>query len=132
MAIEEPGVRVTLAACGMLKFFECPLIWAQEYLLQFLIQMWSSDLHCFIVRGEKIPFTAVEDVYFLTGLSFWGTPLLAELVLPMDTPLAMVGRRYCSGLNFMSDTVMSIGAMDALAHRCIAAMIVRVYGSLVM
>jgi hypothetical protein len=32
----------------------------------------------------------------------------------------------------MSGTVVSIGAMDALAHRCIAAMIVRVYGSLAM
>jgi hypothetical protein len=30
----------------------------------------------------------------------------------------------------MSGSVVSIGAMDALAHRCIAAMIVRVYGSL--
>jgi hypothetical protein len=30
----------------------------------------------------------------------------------------------------MSGTVVSIGAMDALAHRCIAVMIVRVYGSL--
>jgi hypothetical protein len=33
VAIEEPGVRATLATCGLLKFFECPLIWAQEYLL---------------------------------------------------------------------------------------------------
>jgi hypothetical protein len=32
----------------------------------------------------------------------------------------------------MSGTVMSIGAMDALAHHCIAAMIVRMYGSLAM
>jgi hypothetical protein len=30
----------------------------------------------------------------------------------------------------MSGTVVSIGAMDALAHHCIAKMIVRVYGSL--
>jgi hypothetical protein len=30
----------------------------------------------------------------------------------------------------MSGTVVSISAIDALAHRCIAAMIVRVYGSL--
>jgi hypothetical protein len=30
----------------------------------------------------------------------------------------------------MSGTVVSIGAMDALAHHCIAEMIVRVYGSL--
>ena len=57
-------VRVTLATCGLLKFFECPLIRAQEYLLQFLLQMWSLELHYFLVRGEQIPFTAVEDVYF--------------------------------------------------------------------
>jgi hypothetical protein len=30
----------------------------------------------------------------------------------------------------MLGTVVSIGAMDALAHHCIEAMIVRVYGSL--
>ena len=131
MAIEEPGVRATLAACGLLKFFECPLIQVQEHLLQFLIWMWSLDLHYFIVRGEQIPFTVVEDVYFLTGLPFWGTPLSVEPVLPRYTSLATVVWRYCLGLNYMSGTVVSIGAMDALAHRCIAMMIVRIYGSLV-
>jgi hypothetical protein len=64
VAIEEPGVRATLATCGLLKFFECPLIQAHEYLLQFLLQMWSPELHCFLMRGEQIPFTVVEDVYF--------------------------------------------------------------------
>jgi hypothetical protein len=130
VAIEEPGVRATLAACGLLKFFECPLIWVQEYLLQFLIRMWSLDLHCFMVRGEQIAFTAVEDIYFLTGLPFRGTPLPAEPVLPADVSLVTLGWRYCSRENYMSGSVVSIGAMDALAHRCIAAMIVRVYGSL--
>jgi hypothetical protein len=130
MAIEEPGVHVNLVACGLLKFFECPLIRAQEYLLQFLIWMWSLDLHYFIVWGEKIPFTVVDDVYFLTRLPFRGMPLPTEPVLPRDTPLATVSRRYCSGPNYMSVTVVSIGMMDALAHRCIAMMIVRVYGSL--
>jgi hypothetical protein len=43
------AVRADLATGGLLKFFECPLIWAQEYLLQFLLQMWSLDLHCFLV-----------------------------------------------------------------------------------
>jgi hypothetical protein len=132
VAIEEQGVCATLAAYGLLKFFECPLIWAQEYLLQFLIQMWSLDLHCFIVWGEQIAFTAVEDVYFLTRLPFQGMPLPVEPVLPRDLALATIGQRYCSGPNFMSGTVVSIGAMDSLAHRCIATMIVRVYGSLAM
>jgi hypothetical protein len=130
MDIKESGVRATLETCGLLKFFECPLIWAQEYLLQFLIQMWSLDLHCFMVRGEKITFTVVEDIYFLTGLPFRGTPLLAEPVLPADVSLATLGHRYYSRENYMSSSVMSIGAMDALAHHCVAAKIVRVYGSL--
>jgi hypothetical protein len=86
----RPTVRVSLAASGLLKFFECPLIRAQEYLLQFLIEMWSPEQHCFLVRGEKIAFTAVEDIYFLTGLPFRGTPLPAVPLLPRDTDLAEV------------------------------------------
>jgi hypothetical protein len=97
VAIEGPDVHTTLATCGLLKFFECPLIRAHEYLLQFLIQMWSPELHCFLVRGEKIPFTAVEDIYFLTGLPFRETPLPAEPVLPRTIQLADIGQRYCSG-----------------------------------
>ena len=46
---EESVVRGTLEACGMLKFFECSLVRAQDYLLQFLISMWSLDLQCFIM-----------------------------------------------------------------------------------
>jgi hypothetical protein len=92
--------------------------------------MWSPDLHCFIMRGEKIAFTVVEDIYFLTGLSFQGTPLPADPVLPRDVVLVTIGQRYSSGENFMFGTVVSIGVMDSLAHHCIAMMIVRVYGSL--
>jgi hypothetical protein len=84
VAIEESGVRATLTACGLLKFFEFPLIRFQEYLLQFLIRMWSLDLHCFMVRGEQLTFTVVEDVYFLIGLLFRGIPLVVEPVLPRD------------------------------------------------
>jgi hypothetical protein len=102
----------------------------QEYLLQCLIQMWSTKLHYFLVRGEQIPFTAVEDVYFLNGLPFRVIPLPGESVLPRDLTLATIGRRYCLGQNFMSGTVVSIGSIDSLAHCCITTMIVRVYGLL--
>jgi hypothetical protein len=94
VAIEGTDVHATLATCGFLKFFECPLIWAKEYLLQFLIQMWSLELHCFLVQGEQIPFTTVEDIYFLTGLLFRGTPLPTEPMLPRDTTLVTIGKRY--------------------------------------
>jgi hypothetical protein len=91
--------------------------------------MWSPKHHCFLMRGEHIPFTAVEDIYFLTGLPFRGTPLLADPVLPRDTHLRTVAKRYCSGEHYMTGIAVSISGIDALLHRCLAAMIVRVYGS---
>jgi hypothetical protein len=84
---EEPTVQYALAACGLLKFFECSLVCAQEYILQFLIRMWSPDLHYFMVLGEQLAFTVMEDVYVLTGLPFRGTPLLTEPVVPGDGQL---------------------------------------------
>jgi hypothetical protein len=67
--------------------------------------------------------------YFLTGLPFRGTPLPADPVLPRDTPLQEVAERYCSGEHYMTGSSVRISGIDALLHRCIAAMIVRVYGS---
>ena len=123
------AVRASLAASGLLKFFECPLIRAQEYLLQFLIEMWSPEQHCFLVRGEQVAFTAVEDIYFLTGLPFQGTLLSAVPALPRDTDLAEVAERYCSGEHYMTGSSVRIRAIDVLLHRCIEAMIVWVYGT---
>jgi hypothetical protein len=129
VAEARPVVQASLAASGLLKFFECPLIRAQEYLLQFLIEMWSPEQHCFLVRGEQVAFTAVEEIYFLTGLPFWGTPLPAVPTLPRDTDLAEVIERYCSGGHYMTGSSMRVSAIDVLLHRCVAAMIVRVYGT---
>jgi hypothetical protein len=63
--------------------------------------MWSPDRHYFLVRGEQIAFTAVEDVYFLTGLPFRGTPLPVVPVLSRETELRDVARRHCSGEDYM-------------------------------
>jgi hypothetical protein len=84
MRDEESVVQGPLEACGLLKCFECSLVWAQEYLPQFLISMWSPNLQCFIVQGEHLAFIVIEDVYFLTGLPFRGTQLPTKLVLLGD------------------------------------------------
>jgi hypothetical protein len=91
----------------------------------------ESKFAFFMVRGKKLAFTVMEDVYFFSGLPFQGTPLPAEPVLPGDEELATLGWRYYSRENFMSGSIVSIEAMETLVHRCVAAMIVRVYGSLV-
>jgi hypothetical protein len=129
VAEARPVVRASLATSGLLNFFECPLIRAQEYLLQFLIEMWSPEQHCFLMRGEQVAFTVLEDIYFLTGLPFRGTSLPAMPVLSRDTDLAEVVERYCSGEHYMTGSSVRISAIDVLLHRCVAAMIVRVYGT---
>jgi hypothetical protein len=123
-------VQGPLVTCGLLKFFDCSLLWAHEYLLQFVISMWSTDLQCFIVQGEQLTFSATKDVYFLTGLPFWGTALPADPLLSGDAHLANLAQTYCTGEEFMLGSVVRIGVMEALVHRCIATMIVRIYGSL--
>jgi hypothetical protein len=128
---EHPGVRRHLAACGLLKFFDCPLIWSQEFLLQFFIRMWSTDLQCFMVRGEQLTFSATEDVYFLTGLPFHGRALVIDPHLPGEDRVETMVARHCSGLNPMSGSVIvQIEAIDDLLTECIATMVVRIYGSL--
>jgi hypothetical protein len=82
------------------------------------------------VRGEHLEFSSEEDVYFLTGLPFWGTLLPDELVVVGEGQLATLARKYCSGEDFMYGSVVRIGVMDALVHRCMETMVVRVYGSL--
>jgi hypothetical protein len=129
VAEARPAVRATLAASGLLKFFECPLLRAQEYLLHCLIEMWSPRQHCFFVRGERVDFTAEEDIYFLTGLPFRGTLMLVVPVMPRETDLAGFARRFCSGARFMTGSAVRISALDVLLHRCVASMIVRIYGS---
>jgi hypothetical protein len=129
VAEARPAVRATLAASGLLKFFECPLLRAQEYLLHCLIEMWSPRQHCFFVRGERVEFTAEEDIYFLTGLPFRGTPMLVAPVMPRETDLAGFARRFCSGARYMTGSAVRISALDVLLHRCVASMIVRIYGS---
>jgi hypothetical protein len=131
VAEARPVVRATLAASGLLKFFECPLIRAQEYLLHFLIEMWSTQNHCFYVRGERVDFTAMEDVYFLTGLPFRGTPMLGAPMMPRETDLAQYAGRFCSREDYMTGSAVRINALDVLLHRCVASMIVRIYGSTV-
>jgi hypothetical protein len=84
-------------------------------------------LHC---EGQQLTFSAVEDVYFLTGLPFRGMALPADPQLPGDVWLIDLAWDYCSGLNLMSGSVVCIEVMDALLHQCIVDMIVRIYGSL--
>jgi hypothetical protein len=129
VAEARPAVRASLAASGLLKYFECPLIRAQEYLLHFLIEMWSTQDHCFYVRGERVDFTVMEDVYFLTGLPFRGTPMLTPPTMARGVDLEEYAGQFCPGGDYMTGSAVRINALGVLLHRCVASMVVRIYGS---
>jgi hypothetical protein len=129
VAEARPTVRASLADSGLLKFFECPLIRAQEYLLHFLIEMWSTQDHCFYVRGERVDFTIMEDVYFLTGLPFRGTPMLTSPTMARGMDLEEYAGQFCPGGDYMTGSAVRINALGVLLHRCVASMVVRIYGS---
>jgi len=46
--------------------------------------MWSTDLQCFMVRGEKLMFFTTEDMYFLMGLPFRGMDLAVDPHMPVE------------------------------------------------
>jgi hypothetical protein len=126
---EQPVVHRHLAAYGLLKFFDCPLIWSQEFLLQFLFV--CGALTCSALwYGGKLTFSTTEDIYFLTGLPFWGRELVIDPHLLGEDRVETIVMRHCSGLNPMSGSVVRIEALDDLLTECIEAMVVRIYGSL--
>jgi hypothetical protein len=102
----------------------------QEFLLQYLIDMWSIDLQCFIVREEHLTFSAIDDVYFLTGLPFCGMAPLIDPQLAREDRVGDLEARHCTGLNPMSGSVIHIEAIDDLLMESIEYMVVKIYGSL--
>jgi len=66
------------------------------------------------------------------GIPFQGMALPSNPKFPLGVHLADVARRYCLGLKIISFLVFRIETMDDLLHQCITAMIMRIYGSLVM
>ena len=65
----------------------------------------------------------------MTGLPFQGSPPPTVPVMPRDTDLVVFARRFCSGGHYMTGSAVHINALDVLLHRCVASMIVRIYGS---
>ena len=57
-----------LRQSGLLKFFCTSPMRANVHLLELLIGYWDHDLGAFDLQGEILE-VALEDIYFITGLS---------------------------------------------------------------
>ena len=64
---DAPTVNV-LCSSGLLKFFCTSPMWANVYLLEFMINYWDHDLGMFDLQGESLEITS-EDIYLISSLS---------------------------------------------------------------
>jgi hypothetical protein len=70
-ALNDPDKVNILRQCGLLKYFHISSMRSKTLLLQLLIGYWDPDRSQFVIDDESISFK-VEDIYFLTGLSYQG------------------------------------------------------------
>ena len=66
-----------LQKSGLLKFFCTSPMRSNVHLLEFFIKYWDHDLGAFDLQGEILEI-ALEDIYFIAGLSRQGGPINLE------------------------------------------------------
>ena len=76
-ALGDAPILHALQQYGLLKFFCTSPMWANVRLLEHLISYWDHDLRTFDLQGEILEI-ALEDIYFITGLSHRGIPINVE------------------------------------------------------
>jgi hypothetical protein len=68
----DPRMVMSLQQCGLLKLFKIQGMRAQLILIKYLVHMWDVNEQAFHVGTHIIPID-IEDIYFLTGLSCYGS-----------------------------------------------------------
>ena len=116
----DHGVRRVLARFGVLKFVENPLMRAGEPLLARIISYWDPDQEIFVVQGHRIELT-VQDVYFLTGLPPLGIVGDTQPVLSRGRHIMEFVERHCRPGLQVKGTRISIGDLERLETRAVAA-----------
>ena len=74
-AANDPTTIEALRNYGILKYFRIPGMKEHIRLLEHIIDMWDRDLENFVVGVHILPIE-VKDIYFMTGLSMRGSPLV--------------------------------------------------------
>ena len=69
--MNDPNALYALRGCSLLKFFKMPNMKANTRLLEMLIHYWSIEDDSFMI-DQMPPKKEVEDIYFITGLSWRG------------------------------------------------------------
>ena len=77
LALNDDVTVNVLRECSLYKFFFCLNMRSQPLLLQHLVDMWDRDAGHFMV-GDQILQLEIEDIYFLTELSWRGAMMVLD------------------------------------------------------
>ena len=73
--VSDPATVEALQNCGLLKYFRVPGMKAYIHLLEYIIDMWDPKQQHFVFGTHALTID-IEDMYFLTGLSQRGIPIV--------------------------------------------------------
>jgi hypothetical protein len=94
IAENHPQTIASLRDCGLLKYFCILGMRAQVRLLEHLVRMWHLDQQVFNVGSHTLTID-IEDIYFLTGLSRWGSHVILTVSRRGGMKMSEYFQEYC-------------------------------------
>ena len=131
LVVGDSNVVVVLMQCGLLKFFLCPFMRVQPRLLNALIDYWHPDAEAFMLEGKSLVPTT-EDIYFLTGLSRRGEPVIFRTFPVGPSKISELIAEHCEAGTDRVGSQVPISNITNLALQTILLLIGQITGSTVV
>jgi hypothetical protein len=124
----HPQTIAALRDCSLLKYFRIPGMRAQVRLLEHLVWMWDPDQQVFNVGAHTLTID-IEDIYFLTGLSRWGSHVILSGNRRGSMKMSEYCREYCVPEAERQRGKVAIWGVTDITLRTILFTIARMAGS---
>ena len=118
-AVNDLATIEALQNYGILKYFRVPGMKAYVRLLEYMIDMWDLEQQHFVVGIQTLPIE-IEDIYFLTGLSRRGRPVVLSEARGGETSLDDLIDQYCAlGTKYQSRKLSIQSIVDRPLRRVV-------------
>jgi hypothetical protein len=92
--LQNPQARAALRNCGLLKYFKLQKMKKEVLLLEYMIGLWNTVEQGFQI-GPQMLNIELEDIYFLTGLSKRGAPIILSGQRAVPVPVEEYVANHC-------------------------------------
>ena len=118
----------TLSHCGLLKYFQIPLMCSTKCLLDKMVRFWDLDAEFFIIQEERIEITLI-DIYFLIMLPMLGVIDDTMPKLTHGVSLDNLCERHCYASAMVHSSYILVCYIESLANREVVVMVLWILGS---